>query len=109
MTKIVEIIKGSHGLFDIKVFGQVIGGGSMMEDEDDCYLERLDIDEAHRGQGYGTQALYALRDIFGTYYLAADNEGAHRLYSRVAWEMSSEDYNRFGFAIDQGYGVHIME
>lgn len=105
----MKIIQKEHGLFDIEVGGKVIGGGSMIEDEDSCYLERIDIDEEHRGQGHGTQALYLLRDIYGTYYLAADNEDAKRLYDRIADEMDSAEYDRWGFAIDQGFGVHVID
>lgn len=105
----MKIIQKEHGLFDIEVDGKIIGGGSMIEDEDSCYLERIDIDEEHRGQGHGTQALYLLRDIYGTYYLAADNEDAKRLYDRIADEMDSAEYDRWGFAIDQGFGVHVID
>jgi len=104
----VKVIEKGNGLFDIEVGGQVIGGGSMILDEDSCYLERIDIDEEHRGQGHGTKALYALRDIYGTYYLAADNADAKRLYDRIADEMDSTEYNAWGFAIDQGFGVHVI-
>ena len=105
----VKIIQKEHGLFDIEADGQIIGCGSMMVDEDSCYLERIDIDEEHRGKGYGTQALYLLRDIYGTYYLAADNADAKRLYDRIADEMPKAEYDRWGFAIDQGFGVHVID
>lgn len=104
----MKIIQKNNGLFDIEVDGQIVGGGSMMVDEDSSYLERIDIDEEHRGKGYGTQALYLLRDIYGPYYLAADNEDARRLYDRIADEMPQVEYDRWGFAIDQGFGVHVI-
>ena len=106
MTK---IIKKEDGLFDIEVDGIIVGGGNMIEaerEDDFNYLERIDIDEEHRGKGYGTSALYELQSVYGSYYLAPDNERAQRLYERIADEISSADYDAFGFAIDQGYGVY---
>jgi ribosomal protein S18 acetylase RimI-like enzyme len=105
----MKIIKKENGLFDIEVDGIIIGGGSMVEaesDDDFNYLERLDIDEAHRNQGHGTAALYELAKVYGSYYLAPDNEDAQRLYERVADEIKQGDYDSFGFAIDQGFGVY---
>jgi ribosomal protein S18 acetylase RimI-like enzyme len=103
----VEIRRQAEGLFDIAVGGVVVGCGSMMEYEDgDRYLERIDVDEEHRGRGYGTGALYALRDLYGTYYLAPDNASAQRLYERVGTQVSSSVYDTFGYAIDQGFGVY---
>ena len=103
----MKIVKGENGLFGIEVDGIIIGGGSMIEDEDGTsYLERIDIDEEHRNQGHGTKALYKIREAYGTYFLAPDNEDAQRLYERVADEMKQADYDSFGFAIDQGFGVY---
>lgn len=106
--KKLEIVKKEYGLFDIIVDGQAVGGGSMMEDDDSCYLERLDIDPEHQGKGYGTQTLYQLSEVYGTYYLAPDNPDAKRLYDRVADEISQADYDSWGFAVDQGHGVYIV-
>lgn len=105
----MKIIQKASGLYDIEVDGQIVGGGSMIEDDDSCYLERIDIDPEHQGKGYGTQALYQLSEIYGTYYLAADNKDAKRLYDRIAYEMDQADYDRWGFAIDQGFGVHVID
>ena len=105
----MTIVMKQNGLFDIVVSGTIVGAGNMVEaeSEDDFnYLERIDIDEEHRNHGYGTKALYALADIYGSYFLSPDNEDAQRLYDRVADEISSSDYDRFGFAIDNGYGVY---
>ena len=105
----MKINKKENGLFEVEADGTIIGGGSMMEDEDgDCYLERLDIEEEHRNQGHGTKALQELVDVYGSYFLAPDNEDAQRLYERVADEMKQADYDKFGFAIDQGFGVYEM-
>ena len=105
----MKIIKKESGLFDIEVDGIIIGGGSMIEEEDGTsYLERLDIDEEHRNQGHGTKALYEIREVYGSYFLAPDNEDAQRLYERVADEMKIIDYDAFGFAVDRGFGVYEM-
>jgi len=105
----MEIIKRKSGLFDIKISNQAIGCGSMIEDDSGCYLERIDIDLQHRGKGYGTQALHQLRNIYGSYYLAPDNADAKRLYDRICDKMDFDTYSRFGFAIDQGFGVYVMD
>ena len=77
-------------------------------DNDFTYLERIDVFPEHQNKGYGTKALTELGNIFGDYYAAADNEGAQRLYDRLGSRMRSSDYDSFGFAIDQGYGVHEL-
>ena len=108
MTKIN--LKG-NGVFTIEVNGLEVGAGYMMmaESEDDfTYLERLDINEEHQNKGYGTQALRSLREQIGNYYLSPDNEDAKRLYERLGQEIDDNDYNRFGFAIDNGFGVYEM-
>ena len=105
----IKIIKKQNGLFDIVLDETVIGGGSMIvaeTEEDFNYLERLDIDEEHRGQGHGTKALYELLDVYGGYYLTPDNENAKRLYEKVCDEINDTEYDKFGFAIDNGYGVY---
>jgi len=88
--------------------GKEIGSGSMMmaENEDDfTYLERIDINESYQNQGYGTQVLKNLKEQIGSYYLTPDNADAKRLYDRLGCEISNADYDRFGFAIDNGFGV----
>ena len=102
----MKIVKLEKGIFDIVVDGTIIGGGNIDQDESGAYLERIDIEEEHQGQGHGTKALYEIAEVYGDYYLAPDNEDAQRLYERVAEPMSQEDYDSFGFAIDQGFGVY---
>ena len=101
----------TNGNFIITVDGLEVGCGTLMppESEDDFYyLERIDIDEQYRNLGYGTQALLKLKDIIGGYYLSADNADAQRLYDRIADQISDADYNRFGFAVDNGFGVYSI-
>ena len=49
-----------------------------------------------------------LKDITGGYYLSPDNADAQRLYDRIGDQISDADYNRFGFAVDNGFGVYII-
>ena len=106
----VEITIKEGNIF-ITVDGLEVGCGTLMEPEsedDFYYLERIDIYEQYRNRGYGTQALLKLKDITGGYYLSADNADAQRLYERIADPISDADYNRFGFAVDNGFGVYII-
>jgi len=107
----IRILKKEYGAFEIEVNDVVVGSGCMMvaEHEDDfSYLERIDIFEEYQNQGFGTAALYALCEIYGGFFLAPDNEGARRLYDRIADSMKQKDYDAFGFSIDQGFGVYEM-
>lgn len=91
---------------DIYADGILVGeAGIMLPGEDDedqsCYLERLDIDEEHRGQGIGTEAIYKLDRMYDDLFFAPDNEDAKRLYDRIATDVS-DDY----WMVDQGFGVY---
>ena len=82
------------------------------DDNDTCYVERIDVDEAFRGHGIGTEVLTStLWNECGYRYVvvAPDNEDAQRLYERIG-----EEYNfipgcdqDFGYS-DQGYGVYVI-
>lgn len=82
------------------------------EDNDICYVERIDIDEQYRGHGIGTEVLTStLWNECGYRYVvvAPDNEDARRLYERIGEEYEfipgcdqDFDYN------DQGYGVYVI-
>lgn len=105
----MTIIQKENGRFEIEVNGITIGEGSMelAETEDDfAYLERIDIEKEHRGQGYGTKALYALKETYGSYFFTPDNEDAARLYERVADRISDAECDKWGFAVDNGWGVY---
>ncbi len=100
-----------EGSFVITVDGLEIGCGTLTEPEsedDFYYLEGIEIYEQYRNRGYGTQALLKLKDITGGYYLSPDNADAQRLYDRIGDPISDADYNRFGFAVDNGFGVYII-
>lgn len=83
--------------------GEEVGTCEVMADESSwSYIERIDIHEQHRNNGYGTAAINKLSDIYGGIVLAPDNADARRLYERIGCEFSDDttDY------IDQGYGVY---
>lgn len=107
----IEINTQKNGQFYITHNNQKIGHGNIIlsESESDfIYLESIEILPEHRNQGFGTKALYRLSEIYGEYFFAPDNEDAKRLYDRIAFEISQDEYNRFGFAIDQGFGVYVL-
>lgn len=108
MLKVIESSRYSEDTYEaisyeITLDGTVIGWATVYDGEDGTsYVERIDIEEAHRNHGYGTEALNALSDIFGEIIIAPDNEDAQRLYDRLGREYTGEiaDY------LDQGYGVY---
>ena len=94
--------------YQIIVNGQEIGFFQFYAGEDELeepiYLERIDISEAYRNQGYGTQALRQIAQEFGHIYFAADNEDCQRLYERIAdhCTLPNADY------VEQGFGVYEL-
>lgn len=64
-------------------------------------IERLDIDEAHRNNGFGTQAIELISSGFDECYIVPDNADAARLYARLG----SETYEEPWLHLDQGFGV----
>jgi GNAT superfamily N-acetyltransferase len=69
-------------------------------------VERIDVIEGYRGQGVGTALLRHIATTYGTIDIVPDNEGAARLYARLGAELSFTDYNAYGFAFDQNFGVY---
>lgn len=104
-------------LFDIVADGEVVGSVEVidhLEDEDDndtCYIERIDIDEQYRNRGIGTQVLTSVlyeECGYRTVVVAPDNEDAQRLYERIG-----DEYTYCGSGADlsyndQGYGVYVI-
>lgn len=85
--------------YDIVGDGKTIGYATIINDENDAYLERIDIDEKYRNQGLGTKAILDLSEKYGSIIVAPDNEDAQRLYERLGYESSNDMY-------DQGFGVY---
>lgn len=83
--------------------GQEIGWASVQVDSSSAYCERIDIDEANRNHGFGTELLRSLSDEFGSIFVAPDNEDAQRLYDRLGYDVTDKgDW----WAVDQGFGVY---
>ena len=93
--------------FTVEIEGKVIGYGSIIGNGM-TYVEALEIKEEYRNQRYGTMALNELVKIYGEICIAPDNEKAKRLYEKIADPMKETYYDKFGFAIDQGYGVYVI-
>lgn len=106
-------IKDYHH-FDILADGEKVGTLSIIDqfnDENDvAYVERIDIDEAFRGQGIGTTVLAnCLKETYSAVVTAPDNENAKRLYERIGEEYSGiyGVENDFSYE-DQGFGVYTI-
>lgn len=91
--------------YTITADGEQVGTCEVMADSSSwSYIERIDIDEHHRNNGYGTAAIRELSSIYDGIVLAPDNADAQRLYERIGDEYSDDatDY------IDNGYGVYMV-
>lgn len=67
------------------------------------HCDSIEVYEPYRNQGYGTEALELLGDIYGRYTITPDNPDAARLYDRLG----TEDLSWEGaYYTDQGYGVY---
>lgn len=90
-----------RAVFEIYADDVVVGQATL----DDEYLERIDIDAAFRGNGYGTEAVYAIckESPSGDIYAAPDNAGCKKLFQRIGEDASSHEV--YGY-VDQGYGVY---
>ena len=108
--------------FKIMWYDIMIGKGNIVKDSEDDYsnntsdddfyfLDSIYIKSEYRNKGYGTKTLLLLLDKFGKYYLAPDSADSKRLYDRIGNKMpkKSEEYSRFGFAIDNSFGVYTIE
>lgn len=88
----------------IMLDGKEVGTIGMVADENEPYLERIDIDEKYRNKGIGTDALRLVAEKYGEFLIAPDNEDAKRLYEWYGDESSSDN----AAYIDQGYGVYSI-
>ena len=85
-----------------------VGQMNLTIDNDGTYIERIDVIESLRGHGFGTEMLQHVAREYDNAFLAPDNADAKRLYERIGCEMRSGDYDKYGYAIDQGYGVYTI-
>ena len=110
---------GVYDHHDIEIYADDVKVGTLdfvdqlSEDNDTCYIERIDINEEYRGQGIGTEVLKnTLYSEYGFYsvVVAPDNDDAKRLYERIGTEYTSpmdDDECDFSYN-DQGYGVYVI-
>lgn len=110
-------IKDYHH-FDIIADGITVGAIAVIdnfnEDNDICYIDRIDVDEEFRGKGIGTVVLTeSLKDEgYWKIALAPDNERARKLYERLGEEndqvyKGDGEWQDFSYN-DQGYGIYVI-
>ena len=104
---------------DIEIYANGVKVGTLdyvdqfNDDNDICYIERIDIDEEYRGRGIGTEVLKnTLCSEYGFYsvVVAPDNDDAKRLYERIGTKYihpMNVDECDFSYN-DQGYGVYVI-
>ena len=104
----IEVRIEKHGESDnatAYINGREVAWASILTSEDShAYVERIDVDEAERGKGIGTEMLEQLADHYDEIIIAADNERANHLYERLGTEYNGEDAPY----VDQGYGVWMI-
>lgn len=99
---------GYEIISDSKKVGTIEVVDHFNDDNDVCYVERIDIDSEYRNRGIGTYVLSTLLYDECGYYtvvVAPDSEDSKRLYERIGQEGFS-DYNLD--YMDQGYGVYSI-
>lgn len=104
-----EDILAETVIYTIEVEGEAVGELDVVisQNSDNIYLENLDIDEEHRNQGYGTQAIKLVAGMFWRVYIAPTNEDNARLYARLG-EDASGSISDSEMEVDQGHGVYVL-
>jgi ribosomal protein S18 acetylase RimI-like enzyme len=82
------------------------------DDNDICYIDRIDVDDEYQNQGIGTYVLTNLLDGLGfrDVVVAPDNSDAERLYRRLGTPLNDNFLDTecdFGYN-DQGFGVYVI-
>jgi len=78
------------------------------DDNDEAYLERIDVDKIYRGQGIGTQLLKksiekaASLGLRSSVVLAPDNLRAKNWYESIGTQIYEDAWS----SLDQGFGVY---
>lgn len=105
ITKTSEIAEDSYTSieYDILHDGLVVGGASIMLDDESAYCEIIGVDEQYRGQGIGGEALDLLSGLYGSIIIAPDNERASHLYARMGREANDTQG-----MYDMGFGVYVI-
>lgn len=91
---------GTQEFIDIASDGVVVGRMTVLRYESgEVHIDRIDVDDAYQGRGFGTAALESFRGA----YIVPDNADAARLYARLGSEVSpASEWS----ALDQGFGVY---
>lgn len=94
----------SYG-YDIVCDGETVGSMTCIRYADGTQLiERIDIDEACRCHGYGTEAIRTACGMADDdTYIVPDNPRAAALYERIGSLWTRDDAWQY---LDQGYGVY---
>lgn len=79
--------------------------------EDIIYVERIDVDEGHRGKGIGTAVLQLLAKKYRAVFVAPDNEDSKRLYARIGVDAYTDScpgdfYYTDIFLFNTGFGLY---
>ena len=118
MTTTIKATKTeTHGLgttvfFDILADDAIVGAATLIryydEDGDTRYtrLERIDIDEASRGKGFGTAAIKTMSKTYGRIVAAPDSEDSQRLYARIGELVVDRRGDTEECYLCVGYGVY---
>lgn len=83
---------------------------TVQEFDEYAYIQRLDVEEGHRGKGLGTAIVQTLKERFGTVITAPKDEHSRGFCERVGEKDFLGELNgKAIFPLDLGYGVYIME
>ena len=75
-----------------------------------AYIQRLDVEEGHRGKGLGTAIVLTLKDIYGTLIASPASERSRGFFAKLGEAAVREELNGQAiWPLDQGYGVFIVE
>lgn len=75
-----------------------------------AYIQRLDVEEGHRGKGLGTAVVEALKDKYGTLIASPASERSRGFFEIVGErEERCELMGQAIWPLDQGHGIYIME
>jgi len=101
----IEDSDGAWENFEIYADDKCVGEVTVKTwDDGSALIERIDIEEAFRGRGIGTEAIRMISDDHDRTYIVPDNADAQRLYERIGRETSDDVW----MSLDQGFGVYSV-
>ena len=75
-----------------------------------AYIQRIDVEEPHRGKGLGTAIVQTLKDKYRTLIAAPEGERPRGFFKRIGEEDGrGELMGQAIWPLDQGYGIYIIE